>query len=119
MKSVANSFNVTLDQCKFKSDQIINSTTRRSYNQHVWFARDGATTHSSILVLHIPGGRLDSVEIVVLPPLSSNLNALDFFWIRLKQLVFDTSVSTVENLAAQIVVAAADITSIPDLFEGV
>ncbi|GFU88990.1 hypothetical protein TNCV_2894381 [Trichonephila clavipes] len=44
---------------------------------------------------------------------------LDFFWGHLKLFVYETPVSTVEDLTVQIVVASADIASIPDLFERV
>ncbi|GFU81784.1 hypothetical protein TNCV_3086961 [Trichonephila clavipes] len=55
---------------------------------------------------------------VVLPPRFPELNPFDFFvWGHLKSLVCETSVVTLEDLVARIVVASG--TSTPNLFEAI
>ncbi|GFW75497.1 hypothetical protein TNCV_4426801 [Trichonephila clavipes] len=65
---------------------------------------------------HILEGGLDVVD--YLPPRSPNFIPLDFFFRdHLKPFLYETPMSTVENLMAWIVVASVDIASTPDLFE--
>ncbi|GBM80600.1 hypothetical protein AVEN_151507-1 [Araneus ventricosus] len=57
---------------------------------------------------------------IVWPPSSPDVNPCDFFlWGHLKLLVYMTPVGTPEDLKARIVVVAADIKSIPGIFERV
>ncbi|GBO01650.1 hypothetical protein AVEN_273261-1 [Araneus ventricosus] len=69
---------------------------------------------------HIQGGGLKRAGPITWPPRSPDLNPCDFFlWGHLKSLVYATPVDSPEVLIARIVVAAADIKSMPGISERV
>ncbi|GFW92216.1 uncharacterized protein TNCV_3541021 [Trichonephila clavipes] len=82
--------------------------------QNVWFPRDGTPSYFSIPVrnhCHATSPRrwIRRGGPVALPPLSLDLYHLDFFfWGHMKSIVFETSVTTVEDITAKIVVTSAD-----------
>ncbi|GBL93627.1 hypothetical protein AVEN_25625-1 [Araneus ventricosus] len=91
----------------------------------MWFMHDGAPAHFSIVVRNhldatYPGRWIGRGGPVAWPPLSPELNPLDFFfWGHLKSLVYQTPVDTLEDLAARIAVASANIANTPVMFERV
>ncbi|GFS84936.1 uncharacterized protein TNCV_1305501 [Trichonephila clavipes] len=92
-------------------------------HQELWFMHDDAPTHFSIAVRNhqnaaFPMRWIRSDGPIAWPPRSLDLNRLNFFsWDHLKPLVYETPVGSGKNFTIQIVVASADITSSPDLFQ--
>ncbi|GFV61566.1 hypothetical protein TNCV_4543981 [Trichonephila clavipes] len=61
-----------------------------------------------------------TIPTVAFAPRSPDLSPLDFFfWVHLKSLAYETTMATVEDLTAGVIIALADIASPLDLFERV
>ncbi|GFV67637.1 uncharacterized protein TNCV_4623171 [Trichonephila clavipes] len=87
--------------------------------------QDGIPARFSLVVRNhlqttYPGRWIGRGRRGVWPSNSPDFNPLDFFfWGHLKSLAHETSVATVEDLKARIIVASANIANKPNLFERV
>ncbi|GBL77704.1 hypothetical protein AVEN_152923-1 [Araneus ventricosus] len=93
--------------------------------RYMWFMHDVAPAQFSLEVhnhLNVTYSRkwIGRTAPVAWPPRSPDINPCDFFiWGHFKSLVYATPVNTPEDLIARIIVAEADIKSIPGIFERV
>lgn len=97
-------------------------TVPLALRQEMWYQHDGAPAHFDRNVRHFlhdvfRNRFIGRDEPVPWPPRSPDLNPLDFFfWGEMKTLVYDTPVTSAEDLVARINVAAATVADTPGLF---
>lgn len=96
-----------------------------SLRDRIWFQHDGAPSHFShyareYLNRDFPARWIGRGGPIAWPPRSPDLSPIDFFlWGFLKGLVYETPVTSDEDLVARVVEAAARVRDRPGLFERV